>query len=176
MKVTVGAKMSFKPGHVMADFSSKTLNRTFDRIVFSEGVAESGTEKAGNVAGSPGSTSSSGSKAQVSAQDMAIIRTKRHWGILILGIFFLYLFPVFNLQYFISLINYLCITIIIVLVLAMGFALMMMYDGLVAGFNQAIYGNALSLGRQYPGARGGLSPEGRPGGLSPDSQIVPSCC
>ncbi|NWF55673.1 MAG: branched-chain amino acid ABC transporter permease, partial [Syntrophaceae bacterium] len=49
------------------------------------------------------------------AQDMAIVRTKRHWAILILAIFFLYLFPLFNLQYFISLINYLCITIIIVL-------------------------------------------------------------
>jgi branched-chain amino acid transport system permease protein len=49
------------------------------------------------------------------AQDMAVVRTKRHWAILILAILFLYLFPVFNFEYFISLINYLSITIIIVL-------------------------------------------------------------
>ena len=49
------------------------------------------------------------------AQDMAIVRTKRHWAILLISLFFLYLFPVFDLQYFISLINYLCITFIIVL-------------------------------------------------------------
>ncbi len=48
-------------------------------------------------------------------QDMAIVRTKRHWAALLGALFLLYLFPVFDLQYFISLINYLCITIIIVL-------------------------------------------------------------
>ena len=48
-------------------------------------------------------------------QDMAIVRTKRHWGILLGALFLLYLFPIFDLQYFISLVNYICITIIIVL-------------------------------------------------------------
>ena len=37
MKVTKGQTMSFKPGAVMENFSSKTLNRTFKKIVFSEG-------------------------------------------------------------------------------------------------------------------------------------------
>ena len=48
-------------------------------------------------------------------QDMAIVRTKRHWGILLGALFLLYLFPILEYQYFISLINYLCISIIIVL-------------------------------------------------------------
>ncbi|MBI5665224.1 MAG: DNA-binding protein [Nitrospirae bacterium] len=39
MKVTVRQEMSFAPGMVMNDFTSKTLNRTFDAIVFSTGVA-----------------------------------------------------------------------------------------------------------------------------------------
>lgn len=36
-------------------------------------------------------------------------------------------------------------TIIIVLAMALGLALMMFYDGLIAGFNQAIYGNAIKI-------------------------------
>ncbi|MGO9014876.1 MAG: hypothetical protein ACLQF0_07845 [Dissulfurispiraceae bacterium] len=39
MKVTKGQAMSFKPGAEMENFKSKTLNRTFKRIVFSEGPA-----------------------------------------------------------------------------------------------------------------------------------------
>ncbi len=37
MKVTIGQTMSFKPGAEMENFSSKTLKRTFPKIVFSEG-------------------------------------------------------------------------------------------------------------------------------------------
>ena len=37
MKVTKGQTMSFKPGAEMENFKSKTLNRTFKNIVFSEG-------------------------------------------------------------------------------------------------------------------------------------------
>ncbi|QEM67614.1 DNA-binding protein [Geobacter sp. FeAm09] len=40
MEVTVGKKMSFSPGVEIANFSSKTLNRTFERIVFSQGPTE----------------------------------------------------------------------------------------------------------------------------------------
>lgn len=36
-------------------------------------------------------------------------------------------------------------TLIVVLAMALGLALMMFYDGLVAGFNQAIYGNAIKV-------------------------------
>ena len=39
MKVNVGKEMSFAPGMVMTDFTSKSLNRTFDAIVFSSGIA-----------------------------------------------------------------------------------------------------------------------------------------
>jgi len=34
-------------------------------------------------------------------------------------------------------------TLIVVLAMGFGLALMMMYDGLITGFNQAIYGNAI---------------------------------
>jgi len=37
MKVVKGKSMSFRPGAEMTNFKSKTLNRTFDRIIFSEG-------------------------------------------------------------------------------------------------------------------------------------------
>lgn len=38
-KVAVGDKISCQPGMTMKNFSSKTLNRTFDSIVFSSGLA-----------------------------------------------------------------------------------------------------------------------------------------
>lgn len=39
MTVKVGEELSLNPGNVMNNFSSKTLNRTFDKIVFSSGPA-----------------------------------------------------------------------------------------------------------------------------------------
>ncbi len=57
MKVTVGQKISLVPGQEMNNFTSKTLNRTFDKIIFSPGpVAAAAAAKettAGNA--SPGS-------------------------------------------------------------------------------------------------------------------------
>ena len=38
MKVTKGKNMSFQPGMEMTNFKSKTLKRTFDRIIFSGGA------------------------------------------------------------------------------------------------------------------------------------------
>ncbi len=38
-KVTIGQEMAFQPGVEMQNFPSKTLNRTFDRIIFSAGPA-----------------------------------------------------------------------------------------------------------------------------------------
>jgi hypothetical protein len=47
MKVTVGQKMSFQPGGEMKNFTSKTLNKTFDTIIFSNGpISPSGSAKA----------------------------------------------------------------------------------------------------------------------------------
>jgi len=37
MKIVAGQSMSFKPGVEMVNFESKTLKRTFDRIIFSTG-------------------------------------------------------------------------------------------------------------------------------------------
>lgn len=39
MKVTVGQSISVEPGMVMQNFKSKTLNRTFETIIFSPGIA-----------------------------------------------------------------------------------------------------------------------------------------
>lgn len=51
MKVTVGSRMSFLSGAEMRNFSSKTLKRQFDRVIFSAGPASKATvEKAkGNL-------------------------------------------------------------------------------------------------------------------------------
>ena len=60
MPVKVGDQMTFKPGAEMGAFESKALNRTFDSIVFSEGVIAGGTTAAvadpsKNLGVSPGS-------------------------------------------------------------------------------------------------------------------------
>ncbi len=47
MKVKVGQSMSFQPGSTMTNFTSKTLNRTFDMIVFSPGLAGQSAAPAG---------------------------------------------------------------------------------------------------------------------------------
>lgn len=38
-KVTVGQEIALQPGYEMVNFASKTLNRTFDKIIFSTGPA-----------------------------------------------------------------------------------------------------------------------------------------
>ena len=68
------------------------------------------------------------------SQDMAILRIKRHWGLLIGTLVFLYLLPLFASYYFISLINHLCITVIIVL----GLQLVSGYCGQIS-FGQAAF-------------------------------------
>lgn len=53
--VKIGAEVSYSKGLVMTDFHSKTLNRTFKKLVFSEGTAASAHgSKAGKVARSHG--------------------------------------------------------------------------------------------------------------------------
>lgn len=46
VKVSVGQKVSFQAGRVMQNFTSKTLKRTFDTIVFSDGLAPAPTTPA----------------------------------------------------------------------------------------------------------------------------------
>jgi len=41
MKVTVGEEMELQPGAVMTNFTSKSLNKTFERVVFSGGPVKS---------------------------------------------------------------------------------------------------------------------------------------
>ena len=48
-KITVGQDIAFKPGSVMTNFTSKSLNRTFDTIVFSGGIE--GNDKPAPAAG-----------------------------------------------------------------------------------------------------------------------------
>ncbi|GJQ49877.1 exported protein [Candidatus Kuenenia stuttgartiensis] len=42
--VSVGQEVVLQPGFEMTGFESKTLNRTFDKIIFSNGLADSGQE------------------------------------------------------------------------------------------------------------------------------------
>ena len=57
MKVSVGQQMAFQPGQEMKNFTSKTLNRTFDSIIFSGGpaVPQQGTGDRTASAKAPGS-------------------------------------------------------------------------------------------------------------------------
>lgn len=63
MKVTVGQEMAFLPSAPMKDFTSKTLNRTFDWIYFSSGPITSSS------AGKTSPEVTLGSKAAVSGAD-----------------------------------------------------------------------------------------------------------
>jgi len=45
-KITVGKTMKFKPGMTMTNFESKSMKRTFDSIVFSEGIEDGKTAQA----------------------------------------------------------------------------------------------------------------------------------
>jgi hypothetical protein len=72
--VKVGDQMSFKPGMEMGRFDSKALNRSFDSIVFSEGVLSGGSTAAvldpgkgeGVSPGSKGATKEKAAKISVS--------------------------------------------------------------------------------------------------------------
>jgi hypothetical protein len=66
--VKVGAQMTFKPGMEMGKFESKALKRTFDSIIFSDGVLTGGAAVANADPGkdqgvSPGSTGAGAAKA-----------------------------------------------------------------------------------------------------------------
>lgn len=71
--VKVGDQMSFKPGMEMGRFESKALNRSFDSIIFSEGILSGGSAAAvpdpgkgeGVSPGSQGATKDKASKISV---------------------------------------------------------------------------------------------------------------
>lgn len=53
MQVKVGDDVVLMPGHEMRNFASKTLNRTFESIIFSPGPVEGGGGSRGGMGGSP---------------------------------------------------------------------------------------------------------------------------
>ena len=65
MKVVKGQSISFKPGQEMAGFESKTLKRTFDKIIFSEGPAGQDIKGQNNTTGSKGKVVSVTEKIKV---------------------------------------------------------------------------------------------------------------
>ncbi len=66
MKVTLGQDISFKPGMAMRNFTSKTLNRTFETIIFSDGLAgQDGKESISKLADHKLSTASTNKKIKV---------------------------------------------------------------------------------------------------------------
>ena len=69
-KIELGAQLSFKPGMEMVSLESKSLKRTFDRIIFSEGLvngkeAKSGKKVAKKSPGSKGSVEMASEKIKV---------------------------------------------------------------------------------------------------------------
>jgi hypothetical protein len=50
-QIKVGQEVTYQPGMVMNNFASKTLNRTFDSIVFSSGLVGAGHGGSGNAMG-----------------------------------------------------------------------------------------------------------------------------
>ncbi len=77
MKVVVGQVMSFQPGQEMTNFSSKSLNRTFDTIVFSGGLAGPGDASPALPAGHP---PTSGSQASSAPQEKDIKKVEKAAG------------------------------------------------------------------------------------------------
>jgi hypothetical protein len=73
--VSVGAQMSFKPGMEMGKFESKALKRTFDSIVFSDGVISGSTASAVADPGK-GQGASPGSSGSIAAKSEKISVTK----------------------------------------------------------------------------------------------------
>ncbi len=57
--IKVGQKVNYQPGMVMNNFSSKTLNKTFDSILFSSGLVGGGGAHGGMAMGMPGATGDS---------------------------------------------------------------------------------------------------------------------
>jgi hypothetical protein len=73
MKVTVGQEMTFAPGGEMKNFTSKTLNKTFDSIIFTSGPVASG--KSGMPAGH-GEASMSSSQPSSPAEKIQVSKAE----------------------------------------------------------------------------------------------------
>ncbi len=65
MKVKKGQNISFRPGAVMENFESHTLNRKFDRIIFSAGPAGKQPKDEASITGSKGKVVTPAEKIEV---------------------------------------------------------------------------------------------------------------
>jgi hypothetical protein len=73
--VKVGAEMSFKPGMEMGKFESKALKRTFDSIVFSDGVLSgAATKAAADPAKDQGTSPGSGGTIAAKAAKISVAK------------------------------------------------------------------------------------------------------
>ncbi len=63
--VTKGQTITVRPGMVMTNFESKTLKKTFDQIIFSDGIADTKGQPAAASPGSKGSVVSAKEKISV---------------------------------------------------------------------------------------------------------------
>jgi hypothetical protein len=70
MRVTVGQKIGFQPGMEMINFTSKSLNRTFERIIFSGGplVGSATEKKAASAKQGSGKAVSTASEEKISVE------------------------------------------------------------------------------------------------------------
>ena len=73
MKVSVGQKISLAPGQEMNNFTSKTLNRTFDRIIFSPGPAAAAAGTAGTKEAKTGNASAGSKGATVTPAETVAV-------------------------------------------------------------------------------------------------------
>ena len=64
-KIVKGSQVSFQPGMEMPNFSSKALNKTFDKIIFSGGLASSATEAGKESPGAKGAVVNTAEKIKV---------------------------------------------------------------------------------------------------------------
>ena len=73
MKVTVGQKIGFQPGMEMVNFTSKSLNRTFERIIFSGGplVTSEASKKAAPAMQGSGKAASTAPIGKISVEKAA---------------------------------------------------------------------------------------------------------
>ena len=72
MKVSVGQQLSLQPGAEMANFPSKSLNRTFESIIFSGGPISAATSAGGHE--NAGKTAAGTKAASSSAKDVKVAK------------------------------------------------------------------------------------------------------
>ncbi len=75
-QVKVGSQISFKGGMEMVNFESKSLKRTFDKIIFADGVNAAPTTKGKEVEPTKAKGESVGSKGAVAVKDAKISVSK----------------------------------------------------------------------------------------------------